>query len=356
MPLSRLLRPMSIGLLLLALGLGFSGSNVLAQTGSPVPVVPTETSIPAQQDVVPAAVTDASVDFEGADPSLYDHSTGLGGGTHANSDNIESLNGGDFHCGDIVAFLNYISDIEGSGTFTWQNIFSKSNTGAGGPVGFGAVTGAAAIISAQINPGDTDNVGLDGDEVVGLIAGADATDLIASLSVTNLEPGETIVVRVMVRLECLGGGAEGTVHSSAEGTGTGGQTVPLQNPGEVVQDTPTPTNTPTDTPTNTPTDTPTNTPTDTPTSTPTDTPTNTPTGTLSPTDTPTETPTETVPPPTKPTRPTHTAVPTGTALPGLPNTGTGTGGMRTGQAVLMLLGLALLGLGAIGFRRNQAAK
>jgi len=60
---------------------------------------------------------------------------------------------------------------------------------------------------------------------------------------------------------------------------------------EVLQPTPTPTDTPTETPTDTPTETPTNTPTETPTDTPTETPTNTPTET--PTNTPTETPTNT---------------------------------------------------------------
>src|SRR5215207_6599944 len=254
---------------------------------------------------------DISIDFAAAAPFTYNHLTGVGGQYNqgGTNDAVESLEGGDFECGDIVVFFNAITVDDGASagasTIEVVNSYNRFTT-SGGAVGFFTINSVTLQTS---DPGYISN----GNESVSFVDASTPTQTIIQASITGVEPGETIILREQVVIQCTDDPASvtGNIQTALEsaqvtagGSGTittGQQTVPLKGAGSLPTFTPTPTrtNTPTNTPTptrtntptNTPTDTPTNTPTDTPTNTPTDTPTNTPTNT--PTDTPTNTPTNT---------------------------------------------------------------
>src|SRR5205807_2145641 len=153
-----------------------------------------------------------------------------------------------------------------------------------------------------------------------------ANDLFATVHVTGLDAGDTIIVRVDVRYDCFAPNPTGNLHAAlASAVVTSGGSKPTIQVGQ--QDIPmigfgaAPTSTPTNTPTatNTPTNTPA--PTTAKTTTPTHTPTNTATATNTPTQTATNTPTETAtntPENTATNTPTNTATatntPAGTAI------------------------------------------
>ncbi len=286
---------------------------------------------------------DFSLDFTAAEPTSYDHTTGGGAfdDRTTNEDIVESLEAEDFECGDIVTFLTSIV-VDGDGTDDPQTLeidysFLADTTGQSG-IAF------TDIVYVSINYGDVGGDGSGGtdsgimddggstatlinEELIGepFTSGA---ELHGTVEVDDLETGESVVLRVDVRLACDDdpttnptGNLQAMMSQArlvAIGTGAvdppenvpgGEQTIPLKLGGNPDPPTATPTftNTPTSTPTNTPTSTPTNTPTSTPTNTPTSTPTNTPTST--PTNTPTSTPTNT--PTSTPTN-TPTSTPTNT--------------------------------------------
>jgi uncharacterized repeat protein (TIGR01451 family) len=179
-----------------------------------------------------ADVDGASVDFEAAAPGSYSTVDGSGGGVHGTS--VESLNGGDFQCGDMVVFLNYIEVDSGSGDLTVINIFESETTP-------GVLIGFTNVVSVGINTGDPANA-TNGDESVSIdgqsgpvgLSDAPAT---VTFTVSNLAPGEAIVIRVVAQLQCRqapSGG--GVVQSSADSPdiNIGNQTVPLQSPGSLV--------------------------------------------------------------------------------------------------------------------------
>ncbi|MDH3725659.1 MAG: hypothetical protein OER93_07960, partial [Thermoleophilia bacterium] len=104
-----------------------------------------------------AASGDFSIDFAAAAPSSYDHATGGGAFNDRtiNEDVVESLNGGDFSCGDLVSFLPRVTvagDAAANQTITMDFSFGASTTG-GGEVGYGD------IVSVAVNRdvGDTGN-------------------------------------------------------------------------------------------------------------------------------------------------------------------------------------------------------
>src|SRR5215207_482040 len=256
---------------------------------------------------------DISIDFAAAAPFTYNHLTGVGGQYNqgGTNDAVESLEGGDFECGDIVVFFNAITVDDGASagasTIEVVNSYNRFTT-SGGAVGF------FTINSVTLQTTDS-AYSSNGNESVSFVDASTIAQTIIEASITGVEPGETIILREELVLACaedpanVTGNVQTAVESAqvtAGGSGTintGQQTVPLKGAGSLPTFTPTPTNTltptatntPTNTATNTPTDTPTNTPTDTPTNTPTDTPTDTPTNTPTntPTDTPTNTPTDT---------------------------------------------------------------
>ncbi|HJP67106.1 MAG TPA: hypothetical protein VKA30_12485, partial [Actinomycetota bacterium] len=190
---------------------------------------------------------DFSIDYAAAAPDTYDHSTGLGGeyadgGTdHA----VESLEAGDFTCGDVVEFFDAVTvDAGATGTqaITITNSFANDSTGQSG-VGFGDV------VYVQLNPGDSGNI-VSGNETVVL---ADQTtsdgNTVATIDVGGLEAGEQVIVAIGVQLVCPDPeNATGNVQTALESAetsegdaiNTGNQTVPLMHVSQVAPPAPVP--------------------------------------------------------------------------------------------------------------------
>src|SRR4051812_49517147 len=112
-------------------------------------------TVPALSSIANANTSDyANIDFAAALPSTYNHATG--GGAYDNGGNddvVESLEGGDFVCGDTVTFFASIeNDGGGAGaaddpeTVKLNFQFSSATTN-GGDVGFIDVT------NVQVNRG-----------------------------------------------------------------------------------------------------------------------------------------------------------------------------------------------------------
>ncbi len=185
-----------------------------------------------------------SLDFIAAEPTTYSHATGVGGvyGTRdIGTQVVESLEGGDFDCGDRVVFFTEIT-VDASETVASQNI-EITFALAGDATGQSGV-GYDDLLSASVNGGDPGNLGLDGDEAVTIVSGAANTppgDLTPTVQITNLNPGEILILRLVSRLTCFGGPPTGNVQSAVTagvvvGDGAiqvGNQTIPLQNPGDV---------------------------------------------------------------------------------------------------------------------------
>src|SRR5690606_6018779 len=73
-------------------------------------------------------VTGVNVNYYGVDPTLYDHSSPTTTAGDYSGDREESLNGGDYVCGDYVHFKNRVEVTGGSGTYEFTNEFDRANT------------------------------------------------------------------------------------------------------------------------------------------------------------------------------------------------------------------------------------
>jgi uncharacterized repeat protein (TIGR01451 family) len=195
---------------------------------------------------------DIGLDFVAAGPFTYNHATGLGSPPQFGYDNrtisktngvVESLEGGDFECGDLVTFFVQVvvaGDAAGSGSVELDMSFGNETTGQPG-IGFDH------IVSVAINTPDGGNVGLDGTETATLsnehldTAGYD--EVKGTVTVTGLDAGETAIVRIIVHLACEIGTPTGNILNSIDaarvvGDGTvnvGQQTVPMKQVGDVAQ-------------------------------------------------------------------------------------------------------------------------
>lgn len=211
-----------------------------------------------------AADTVFTADFAAAAPLSYDHDTGGGAwddksiGTE--KDVVESLEGGDFECGDVVTYLQQIVvDAGATGAQTIQLGYEFLAKSTGQP---GAAHSAIELV--QVNYGTVQDL-IDGTHVDSGIAddggssiqsmswgyspsgtspfdGAHTVDLTYQL--TDLEPGEAVVMRIDVRLSCNGETPTGNLQASlvskttvvGDGTFSGGgnQTVPFKQLGGLV--------------------------------------------------------------------------------------------------------------------------
>ena len=316
-----------------------------------------------------AAGGDFSLDFAASAPTTYDHATGGGAfdDRTIGADVVESLEGGDFICGDTVSYLVEVtvdSGASGVQTIELAHEFSANTTGQPGAghadilgvsVNYGAVSGGDG--SGGTDSGIADDGGSTITSVVETVVpggtvvlpGTPTADHIKVVyNVTDLEAGERVIVRIDTLLACAPGEtptgnnqarlvSARTIAPTVDAISSGDQTIPFKHFGDLLVETAT--NTPTETPTNTATTT--NTPpptatntatatstathTPTATNTATETPTNTPTATNTPTQTPTNTPTATNTPTETPTpTDTPTATPTNTPVPTATNTPTET--------------------------------
>lgn len=196
-----------------------------------------------------------STDFVAAAPFTYDHA--VGGGAYDDrtigdlNDVVEQLEGAEFTCGDIVTFLAAIemeavtADPVQTAEFDFR--FLANSTGQSGAA-------IADILSVSINygavpagdgPGGTDTgmrddrgstATLVSETLTGPLFAAGSV-LRGTVRVTDLEPGEQVILRIDTRLLCkpysnptgnLQGQLDaGRVAGSGEAISTGQQTIPF---------------------------------------------------------------------------------------------------------------------------------
>jgi len=168
-----------------------------------------------------AAAVDISLDFTAAAPLTYDHATG--GGAFDNrtvgraKDIVESLEGSDFRCGDVVTFLTHVhagASVAPNSTIEIDFEHLADTTGQAG-VGF------SEIVGARINAGDVGGEGPGGTDLGITGSGASATAALVSSGLTaplftqkallrstvriaGLNPGSSTVLRLDVRVACEG--------------------------------------------------------------------------------------------------------------------------------------------------------
>ncbi|HET6575954.1 MAG TPA: matrixin family metalloprotease [Fimbriiglobus sp.] len=179
--------------------------------------------------VVPAG-GDFSLDFTAAAPFTYSHATGGGAFDDRTigktNDVVESLEGGDFACGDIVTYLVEITVEPGAANNQTINLdfeFLADTTGQSG-------AGHDDVVGMSINRGpilfDTDGDG-DLDKVGDNADGSDSglkddggstvsftktlpsdpfhqgtTNLFASATITDLDGGEVVILRIDTHIDC----------------------------------------------------------------------------------------------------------------------------------------------------------
>ena len=138
------------------------------------------------------------------------------------------LQGSDFSCGNTVVYLSRIEVPDASGDFVFEIAFDRFSTGGNGDVGFGHNTGDLALLNVSINPGDPANSRPNGDERVSFARSQTADEIRATITITNLQPSETLVIRTEVRLECGPDPSRATGNVQATlSYGGGSQTVNL---------------------------------------------------------------------------------------------------------------------------------
>lgn len=205
---------------------------------------------------------DFSLDFTAAAPYTYDHSTGGGAFNDrtvgVTSDIVESLEGGDFRCGDIVTYLTQIvvdAGAAGAQIIEIDYEFLGNTTGQAG-------IGMIDILDAKINygpvqngagPGGVDSgISDDGGSVASLIsesiappAFTNGSVLAGTVKITDLEAGETVILRIDVLLGCNpDSNPTGNLQASIDAArvvspaldtiSAGAQTIPFKQIGNVI--------------------------------------------------------------------------------------------------------------------------
>lgn len=193
---------------------------------------------------------DFSLDFVAAAPDSYDHSTGLGGTYDERSigeNVVESLEGGDFLCGDIVEFFTAVTvddAAEGTQTIVINYSFDTEPTG-------GDTVGYDDVVFAVLNEGDSGNLNLNNNETVELTGETTTEDeVLAEVTVGGLEAGEQVIVAMGVELGCTGDPAESNGNlfaqidsaetSEGDPINVGQQTIPLMHVNQVAPPAPVP--------------------------------------------------------------------------------------------------------------------
>jgi uncharacterized repeat protein (TIGR01451 family) len=197
---------------------------------------------------------DVDLDFVAAGPFTYDHSTGVGTNPPFGFNNrtisknngvVESLESGDFQCGDLVTFFTEIvidPGADGGGTIELDYEFDRSTTGQDGILYTDIIDS-----SVTVNINDNGNAGLDGNEVATLVAEDTTTDPITgTVEIAGLDPGDTVIVRMSVELDCIpNSNPTGNLlaviqdarvtESEPDNIPVGNQTVPMKSTGFVAQ-------------------------------------------------------------------------------------------------------------------------
>jgi uncharacterized repeat protein (TIGR01451 family)/fimbrial isopeptide formation D2 family protein len=164
----------------------------------------------------PGTGANISTDLVAAGPFTYNHSTLAGTGPNLpwydsrtiskNAGVVESLEGGDFKCGDLVLFFVKVEVTGGSGSrdVALDLSFLKEPTGQPG-VGFDDIVGAS--LSTNDSGSGGGNANLEGNETVslsnehdGTVGGKDA--ILGTVTITNLNPDDELVAAVWAHLGC----------------------------------------------------------------------------------------------------------------------------------------------------------
>ena len=180
------------------------------------------------QQILAVDPGDIELDFVAAGPFTYNHATGVGGEygdrTISKTDGVvESLEGGDFQCDDLVVFFVAVEagGTDSAGLLELDLSFGAETTGQPG-------LGFDDIVSVGINTGDSANV-VSGNETATLTSETDDTagydQTLGTVSVTGLEGGETVIIRVVAHLECGFGEPTGNILNAIEAARLDGKTV-----------------------------------------------------------------------------------------------------------------------------------
>lgn len=201
---------------------------------------------------------DISLDFVASAPLTYNHQTG--GGFYnqriigRDKDVVESLEGGDFACGDLVTYLTKITVspnavLNGKNAIELDYSFLAAATGQPG-VALGAIRKAEVNAGdpAMVDNGDMAAASLNGGYNLsgdgGTISGTKFTKpatLNGTVTIGGLDRGDVIILRVDVRIDCNGMVPTGNLQASLPAgrviglTGksrtisVGQQTVPFKN-------------------------------------------------------------------------------------------------------------------------------
>ncbi len=222
-------------------------------------------------DDTSTASSDISIDWVAAAPYTYDH--GIGGGAFDDrtigdyDDVVESLQGGEFYCGDVVTYLAQVvvDDPIGANHLTLEMDLRFAANSSGQPgVGHVLVNLVMAnygTVPGGDGPGGTDSGMIDdGGSTATLVSqtfepsgttpfnGAD--DLILTAQLDDLEAGEEVIVRVDTILGCQNGAtpsgnlsaslvegriiaANGNPVKPATVITGGAQTIPFQQVGDL---------------------------------------------------------------------------------------------------------------------------
>jgi hypothetical protein len=191
---------------------------------------------------------DFKLDFVAAEPTSYDHATG-GGAYHQRiigQDVVESLEGASFACGDTVTFLTRIAvanDVVDAQELTLGFEFTAHATGKQGVALVDVVDAIDGPVSAAINQAGLDSGTVDDGGSVATVGPlpeslsgpvfVKPSKFLRTVTVTDLEAGETVVLRTDVKLACDGRPAKGNMLARLFTTGAGAQTIPLKHVGGI---------------------------------------------------------------------------------------------------------------------------
>jgi len=205
-----------------------------------------------------AAGGDFSLDFTAAAPLTYDHTTGGGAYNERDvgrdKDIVESLEGSDFACTQIVTYLTQIAVEPGAAndqTIELIYEFTAHSTGQQG-------VALADIVFVGVNPEAIDTgTNDDGGSTAILVPLSETLSgpvfvkpsiLSGTVRVNDLDAGETVVVRVDVRIDCNGQSPTGNMQARLSGAAVigpasevgairvGDQTIPFKHVGEICKD------------------------------------------------------------------------------------------------------------------------
>jgi hypothetical protein len=201
-----------------------------------------------------AAGGDFSLDFVAAGPFTYNHATGVGGEfadrTISKTDGVvESLEGGDFECGDRVVYFTEITVDAGA---TGSQDIELDYGWLAEPTGQPGV-GQTDLISASPNTGDSGMSGGTADTTASIKpntehidTGGPKDELQATIQINNLDPGEVFILRLVVLLTCTTnssptGDLQAEIHAgrvvapAEDVIPVGNQTVPFKSVASVTQ-------------------------------------------------------------------------------------------------------------------------